>query len=71
MGAWEHEQNFQGNLGTKWILRNNLEFPLGEQSKKTFLGIREIFRNFYREHGNTDPLGGLMYKESYAKIRPG
>ena len=55
-GTWEHEQIFQGNLETKWILGCNLGFLLGEQSK-SILGNKGDFGNFSREHRNTDPLG--------------
>ena len=50
MGTWEHEQIFQGRLGTKWILGSNLEFLLKEHSK-TFLGIREILEVFLGNMG--------------------
>ena len=49
MGTWTHEQIFQGNLGTKWILGTNLEFLLGEQSKNIFVNKGD-FGNFSREH---------------------
>ena len=54
MGAFEHEQVFQGNLGTKYILKSNLEFILGEQSKK-ILGIRVILEIFLRNTGHWGP----------------
>ena len=47
---------FKGYWGAKWILGCNLEFLLRELSKN-------IFGNngsFSREHGNTDPPGGLL-----------
>ena len=63
MGTWEHEQIFQGNLGTKWILGSNLEFLLGEQLKNIF-GNKGDFGDFSREHGNTEPLWRGQSKES-------
>ena len=59
MGTWEHEQIFQGNLGTKWILGSNLEFLLAEESKNIF-AKKGDFGDFSREHGNTDPLGASI-----------
>ena len=56
MEAWEHEQVFQGNLATKWILGSNVEFLYREQSK-SIIGNKGDFGNFSREHGNTDPAG--------------
>ena len=56
--TWEHKQLCQGNLATKWILGSSLEFLLKEQSKNIF-GNKGDFGNFSREHGNTDPPGGL------------
>ena len=56
MGTWEHEQIFQRNLRTKWILGSNLEFLLGEQSRNIF-GDKGDFGYSSREHRNTDPPG--------------
>ena len=63
MGAWEHEQIFQGNLGTKWILGSNSELLLGELSKNIFVN-KGGFGNFSREQGNTDPPGGLNNRDA-------
>ena len=57
MGTWEHDQFFQGNLGTKWILGSKSAFLLREQSKNIF-GNKGDFGNFSKEHVNTDPPGG-------------
>ena len=56
---WAHEQIFQGNLGSKWILGSNLEFLLEEQSKNIF-GDNGNFRNLSGEHGAQTPLGASL-----------
>ena len=61
MGTGEHDQIFQGNLRTKWILGGNLEFFF--KGTEHIFGNKGDFGNFSREHGNTDPLGGLSNKK--------
>ena len=52
MGACEHDQNFQGNLGIKWIQGSNLEFFKG--TVKKILGIREFLEMFLRNTGTQE-----------------
>ena len=59
MGKWEYAYTFEGNLGTKWILGNNLEFLLREQSKH-FWGTREILEIFLSNTGIQTPMGACV-----------
>ena len=57
METWEFEKIFQGNLGSKWSLGSNSAFLLREQSKNSFVEIREVFEIFIGNTGTQTPAG--------------
>ena len=56
LGKWEYEYTFQENSGTKWILGNNMEVLLREQSKK-FWELGRIWKFFKGTQEHRPPWG--------------